>query len=143
MRRQSNIERALQLPGGRWLVGLIALVSLAACQAPAGPIATTPQATLAAGLITPPPTSPVTRESQPDLPQAIAHPTTIPVDAATLPPPMPTANPQAPFGLSASPVVPERLRAELQHFAASNGDLFRWVEEGGAEVRLEVRIPVK
>ncbi|MCB0016006.1 MAG: hypothetical protein KDE34_29020, partial [Anaerolineales bacterium] len=60
------------------------------------------------------------------------------VNAATSTPPVPTANPQAPFRLSASPVVPGHLQAELQDFAAANGDLFRWVDEGDAEVRLEV-----
>ena len=68
----------------------------------------------------------------------MASPTSGLVNAATSTPPVPTANPQAPFRLSASPVVPGHLQAELQDFAAANGDLFRWVDEGDAEVRLEV-----
>ncbi|MCB0030675.1 MAG: hypothetical protein KDE28_22345, partial [Anaerolineales bacterium] len=93
MRRLGIIERALRLPWRRWLAGFIGLLSLVACQVPANPAAPTPWVTRPGDLITPPPTSPVTRESQPVLPQAMASPTSGLVNAATSTPPVPTANP--------------------------------------------------
>ena len=131
---RSMIECARWLPWGRRLAGLIGLTALVACHTQAAPAGPTAWATREPGLITPPPTSPVTRASPATLPQAAASPSASRVAAIIAMSPTPAASEQAPYRLGAGPAVPGRLRAALQEFAGANGDLFRWVADDDAEI---------
>ena len=129
-----------QCPGPQlgWLIAVCWLIGLVACQGATVSGPASPIATLAPAQITPPPTSPVTRDGPLPLTPPVVHPSPTPAAADLVSSASPTTAGPAPYRLTADEMVPPRLRQRLQQFAAENGDLFRWVDDGEVELHLEL-----